>query len=314
MWRWLEDVVSWFNHEYAWDTSQVIPDCWPEHPHLVHEIAVPGRRPLPGSSPANSGGPLEDWHRSAFRGSSTACARASRPTARNAIRHGRPAHRYARHVSQESFDHRRLRSQRGRAGSRRPSATPGPRPPRRPDSTSSPARSETTPRIEELAREDEDGRSEWQAGQAASAAWAGLRPTRGGQQAEVHALANAVGLQNAALVGQSLELAGSGGVTQDGRTRCSIAQHDLSRVRSSSPSFERRLRRALITKCRDLRRVVTACHPPRSSPRRWRSCGRRARTAAELADEAQASSAALLRPGSRPQEIRAWSSRASDVS
>jgi len=35
-----EDVVTWLNREYVWDVGAVIPGCWPQHPHLVHEIAV----------------------------------------------------------------------------------------------------------------------------------------------------------------------------------------------------------------------------------------------------------------------------------
>ena len=40
VWAWLEDVVTWLNREYVWDVGAVIPGCWPQHPHLVHEIAV----------------------------------------------------------------------------------------------------------------------------------------------------------------------------------------------------------------------------------------------------------------------------------
>ena len=40
VWDWLEDVVTWLNCEYVWDVGAVIPGCWPQHPHLVHEIAV----------------------------------------------------------------------------------------------------------------------------------------------------------------------------------------------------------------------------------------------------------------------------------
>jgi hypothetical protein len=36
----LEAVVTWLNQEYIWDVADVIPPCWPQHPHLVHEIAV----------------------------------------------------------------------------------------------------------------------------------------------------------------------------------------------------------------------------------------------------------------------------------
>src|SRR5688572_28872202 len=40
VWSWLEAVVTWLNHEYVWDTGDVMPPCWPQHPHLVREIAV----------------------------------------------------------------------------------------------------------------------------------------------------------------------------------------------------------------------------------------------------------------------------------
>jgi len=109
LWRWLEQVVRWFNHEYAWDTSQVIPDCWPEHPHLVHEIAVMAdARRRAGSTP-NSGA-LEEWHR--------VCVPWFLSRMRDNIKsHCEERHqawparaRYARHVSQESFSLRHLRT------------------------------------------------------------------------------------------------------------------------------------------------------------------------------------------------------------
>lgn len=40
LWDWLEHVVTWFNHELAWQTTQAIPPCWPHHPHLIHDIAT----------------------------------------------------------------------------------------------------------------------------------------------------------------------------------------------------------------------------------------------------------------------------------
>ena len=42
LWLWLDGVVGWVNGEYVWDVGGgvLIPDCWPLHPHLVHEIAV----------------------------------------------------------------------------------------------------------------------------------------------------------------------------------------------------------------------------------------------------------------------------------
>jgi hypothetical protein len=109
LWRWLEDVVRWFNHEYAWDTSQVIPDCWPDHPHLVHEIAVlADTRRRAGSSPNSAA--LEEWHR--------VCVPWFLDRTRDSIKaHCEERHqawparaRFARHVGHESFNLRNLRT------------------------------------------------------------------------------------------------------------------------------------------------------------------------------------------------------------
>ncbi|HEY3409006.1 MAG TPA: hypothetical protein VGK53_12605 [Propionicimonas sp.] len=63
LWKWLDDVVTWFNTEYVWDpTAGMIPACWPQHPHLVHEIAVLAdqRRRAGIDTSSNS---IEEWHR-----------------------------------------------------------------------------------------------------------------------------------------------------------------------------------------------------------------------------------------------------------
>lgn len=65
IWQWLEQVVTWLNHEYVWDADAMIPSCWPRHPHLVHELAVLAdlrRR----AGHALTGDPLEEWHRYAL--------------------------------------------------------------------------------------------------------------------------------------------------------------------------------------------------------------------------------------------------------
>ena len=36
----MDAVVAWLNVEYSWDVAEMVPACWPKHPHLVHEIAV----------------------------------------------------------------------------------------------------------------------------------------------------------------------------------------------------------------------------------------------------------------------------------
>lgn len=62
LWLWFNDVVDWINHEYVWDPNDIIPTCWPQHPHLVHEIAVlADRRRSAGL--ALTSHDLEYWHR-----------------------------------------------------------------------------------------------------------------------------------------------------------------------------------------------------------------------------------------------------------
>jgi hypothetical protein len=41
LWWWLEDVAIWINEQHLWNLARPgIPDCWPAHPHLVHELAA----------------------------------------------------------------------------------------------------------------------------------------------------------------------------------------------------------------------------------------------------------------------------------
>jgi hypothetical protein len=62
VWSWLEAVATWLNHEYVWDVADIIPPCWPRHPHLVHEIAVlADQRRRAGLAPTSDA--LEEWHR-----------------------------------------------------------------------------------------------------------------------------------------------------------------------------------------------------------------------------------------------------------
>ena len=65
VWAWLEDVATWLNTEYVWDTSSMIPTCWPHHPHLVHEIAVLADQRRRASF-AYTSDSLEEWHRYAL--------------------------------------------------------------------------------------------------------------------------------------------------------------------------------------------------------------------------------------------------------
>jgi hypothetical protein len=62
LWAWLEAVVAWLVSEYVWDVADAIPACWPEHPHLVHEVAVVAdQRRRAGH--AFTSDALEEWHR-----------------------------------------------------------------------------------------------------------------------------------------------------------------------------------------------------------------------------------------------------------
>jgi hypothetical protein len=62
LWTWLDAVVVWFNHEYVWDAAAMIPTCWAQHPHLVHEIAVLADQRRRAGMGLNSNA-LEEWHR-----------------------------------------------------------------------------------------------------------------------------------------------------------------------------------------------------------------------------------------------------------
>jgi hypothetical protein len=62
VWSWLEAVVIWLNQEYVWDVVDVIPPCWPQHPHMVHEIVVlADQRRRAGLGLTSDA--LEEWHR-----------------------------------------------------------------------------------------------------------------------------------------------------------------------------------------------------------------------------------------------------------
>lgn len=62
LWDWLERVVTWLNREYVWDTAGMIPACWVQHPHLVHDLAVVADRRRRAALSLTSA-ELEEWHR-----------------------------------------------------------------------------------------------------------------------------------------------------------------------------------------------------------------------------------------------------------
>jgi len=60
--RELDGVVIWLNHDYTWDPDAMIPPCWPQHPHLVHEIAALADQRRRAGLALDSNA-LEEWHR-----------------------------------------------------------------------------------------------------------------------------------------------------------------------------------------------------------------------------------------------------------
>lgn len=65
VWEWLDAVVDWLNTDHTWRTDQAIPTCWPEHPHLIHELALLAcQRHNAAAAPDPQ--PLADWHRLAL--------------------------------------------------------------------------------------------------------------------------------------------------------------------------------------------------------------------------------------------------------
>jgi len=64
LWVWLDEVAEWINSEYVWEASGdgCIPDCWPLHPHIVHELGVVAdQRRRAGQ--ASKSDLLENWHK-----------------------------------------------------------------------------------------------------------------------------------------------------------------------------------------------------------------------------------------------------------
>ena len=62
VWEWLDAVVGWINTQHAWLADSLIPGCWPQHPHLVHEIgSLADQRRRAGLAVTSE--LLEEWHR-----------------------------------------------------------------------------------------------------------------------------------------------------------------------------------------------------------------------------------------------------------
>lgn len=65
LWSWIDEFVLWLNHEHTWDLAGMVPTCWPQHPHLVRELALLADQRRRAVLALNSD-PLEDWHRYAL--------------------------------------------------------------------------------------------------------------------------------------------------------------------------------------------------------------------------------------------------------
>ena len=62
VYAWLDEVVAWINEQHTWRTDRVIPICWDQHPHIVHELAAVAClrwEAMFARTPAL----LEEWHR-----------------------------------------------------------------------------------------------------------------------------------------------------------------------------------------------------------------------------------------------------------
>lgn len=109
LWWWLEAVVDWLNTEYVWDPNgaPTIPDCWPQHPHLVHELAVLAdqRRRC---TLATDSDPLENWHRFVLPGFIERMRHRLRQCCEDGVHQPWPAaSRYTRSTSDRSMAQRR---------------------------------------------------------------------------------------------------------------------------------------------------------------------------------------------------------------
>jgi hypothetical protein len=105
VWDWLEDVVTWLNREYVWDVAAVIPGCWPQHPHLVHEIAVlADQRRRAGTALTSDA--LEEWHRYALPGFIDRMRARIKDHCEEGHQRWPASSRYARHTNDLTSGHR----------------------------------------------------------------------------------------------------------------------------------------------------------------------------------------------------------------
>lgn len=68
LWAWLDMVATWVNEQHLWNVVRPgIPECWPAHPHLVHDLAVLACSRY-GTRFTVTPAALEDWHRHGLPG------------------------------------------------------------------------------------------------------------------------------------------------------------------------------------------------------------------------------------------------------
>lgn len=62
VWMWCEDVAVWINESYVWRSTQMIPDCWPQHPHIANELPLLACQRAQAEDSAGQD-LIEEWHR-----------------------------------------------------------------------------------------------------------------------------------------------------------------------------------------------------------------------------------------------------------
>lgn len=62
VWTWLGEVTLWINAEYTWRVDRMIPLCWAQHPHIIHELATVSCLRYDAMH-AVTADALEEWHR-----------------------------------------------------------------------------------------------------------------------------------------------------------------------------------------------------------------------------------------------------------
>ena len=106
LWAWLDGVVTWHNHEYVFDPADLVPTCWPRHPHLVHELAGLADQRYRAETALDGNG-LEDWHRYTLPAFVERMRRRLGPHCTDTHTKWPSAARYGRHIDDEHLQTRR---------------------------------------------------------------------------------------------------------------------------------------------------------------------------------------------------------------